>query len=209
MNGLDLRPWTLLLALGGAQAGEPVIGGPCEGCEAVFQGQPAELDARARIAPPGQAGEPMVLEGRVLDRDARPRAGVVVYAYHTDAEGVYPGRGRGGDAAARHGALRGWARSDAEGRYRFDTIRPASYPGRTVPAHVHLHVIEPGCATYWIDDVVFTDDPLLTAAQRRAHEHGRGGPGIATPKRRAGVWQVNRDIHLGAGIADYACDGAS
>jgi protocatechuate 3,4-dioxygenase beta subunit len=187
-----------------AAAREPIIGLPCEGCEAVFEGMPAKLSARARIAPQGEPGEPLSLAGRVLAADGSPRAGVVVYAYHTDAQGIYPPLADApGRAAGRHGRLRGWSTSDAEGRYAFDTIRPGSYPGRDVPAHIHLHVLEPGCGTYYIDDVMFTDDPLLTPAQRRAHAAGRGGDGIATPTRVEEGWHVVRDIRLGAGIPDH------
>lgn len=199
----------LLLATSGANAREPVVGLPCEGCEAVFEGQPARLATHARIAPQNEPGEPLALSGRVLATDGSPRAGIVIYAYHTDAKGIYPpvadAQGR---SAARHGRLRGWVASDDAGRYAFDTIRPGSYPARDVPAHIHMHVLEPGCATYYIDDVMFTDDPLLTAAQRRAHAIGRGGSGIATPTRAAAGWQVTRDIRLGAGIPGYrACAG--
>ena len=199
----------LILAATGAAAREPIVGLPCEGCEAVFEGLPAELSARARIAPQGEPGEPLSLTGRVLAADGSPRAGIVVYAYHTDSRGIYPPLADApGRAAERHGRLRGWVASDAEGRYTFATIRPGSYPTRDVPAHIHLHVLESGCSTYYIDDVMFTDVPLLTPAQRRAHAAGRGGNGIATPTRVEGGWQVVRDIRLGAGIPGYrACAG--
>ena len=197
----------LILFASGAVAREPVVGLPCEGCEAIFEGLPAQLSARARIAPPGEPGEPLTLAGHVLAADGSPRAGIIVYAYHTDAHGLYPPIPGAPDGAAnRHGRLRGWAVSDAEGRYRFDTIRPASYPTRDVPAHIHMHVLEPGCSTYYIDDVMFTDDPLLTPAQRRMHAGGRGGNGIIAPVRTAEGWQVERDIRLGAGIPGHrAC----
>ena len=93
--------------------------------------------------------------------------------------------------------------SDVDERYRFDTIRPDSYPDRDVPEHVHMHVIEPGRATYYIDDVMFADDPKLTATQRRLLVSGRGGKSIATPARIAGAWQVVRDIVLGAHIPGH------
>lgn len=200
----------LILATAGAAAREPIVGLPCEGCEAVFEGLPAELSPHARIAAQGEPGEPLTLAGRVLAADGSPRAGIVVYAYHTDAHGLYPPIPGARDSAAnRHGRLRGWVVSDAQGRYRFDTIRPASYPSRDVPAHIHMHVLEPGCSTYYIDDVMFTDDPLMTPAQRRAHATGRGGSGIATPTHANGGWQVERDIRLGAGIPGYrACPGS-
>jgi protocatechuate 3,4-dioxygenase beta subunit len=186
-------------------AAEPIVGSPCEGCEAVFEDMPQNPSSRARIAPANEAGEPMVITGRVIARDGKPRAGAIVYAYHTDAHGIYPKPENSlGAAADRHGRLRGWARSDADGRYTFETIRPASYPTRNVPAHVHMHVIERSCATYYIDEIVFTDDPLLTPVERGRHEDGRGGSGVTSPtKDAAGVWKVVRDIQLGMNIPGY------
>jgi protocatechuate 3,4-dioxygenase, beta subunit len=185
--------WPLL-----ASAREPVIGGPCDGCEHVFEGMPAELHQDARIAPAGEPGEGLVIHGAVTGTDGAPAVGVVVYAYQTNAKGIYP------RAANAHGSLRGWARTDAQGRYRFDTIRPASYPDSTIPQHVHMHIIELGKGTYYIDDVLFDDDPLLTAQQRRQMLRGRGGSGLAQPvKNASGVWQVRRDIRLGANIPGY------
>ncbi len=188
---------------------EPVVGLPCEGCEAVFEGMPRSLRSQARIAPDGTPGQAMTVTGRVHGRDGRPRAGVVIYAYQTDAGGVYPRpKVSHGRASDRHGALRGWVVTDAEGRYRFDTIRPGSYPSRDTPEHIHLHVIERGCATYYIDDVMFTDDPLATPALLRAHRAGRGGNGLVTPTRANGRWQAVRDISLGAAIPGYPACGS-
>jgi protocatechuate 3,4-dioxygenase beta subunit len=189
---------------------EPLIGGPCEGCEAVFEGRPATLAPSARIAPKGEPGEPLVIKGVVTDAVRRPVAGVIVYAYHTDARGRYPGSDeQRRTASGRHGRLRGFARTDAEGRYAFETIRPASYPVPDAPPqHVHMHVVEPGRCHYYLDDLLFTDDPRLTPEARRRMDRGRGGSGIATPAKHAGTWSVRRDIVLGANIADYArCGG--
>ena len=175
---------------------EPVIGGPCEGCEWVYDGMPAPLDWSGRIAPAGEPGTPMRIEGVVKDRAGRPAAGIIVYAYQTDAGGLYP------SGSNRHGRLKGWVRTDANGRYRFDTIRPGGYPNTTIPQHVHMHVIEPGRGTYYIDDIVFTDDPRLTPEQRRSHVTGRGGNGVVTPTRDAsGRLLVTRDIVLLDGSA--------
>jgi protocatechuate 3,4-dioxygenase, beta subunit len=193
-------PLALLAVLwpGVVLASEPVIGGPCEGCEYVFVGLPSELSSHARIAPLGESGEPLVLTGVVTTQSGVPAPDIVVYAYHTDAGGVYP---RG---TTRHGRLRGWVRTDAAGRYSFDSIRPGAYPNRKIPQHVHLHVIEPGRGTYWIDDVLFDDDPLLTPEVRRQARHRRGGDGLAVPEKDArGVWQVRRDVTLGSNVPGY------
>ena len=141
----------------------------------------------------------------MLGTDGKPRANVVVYAYQTDAAGIYPPPEKSLSRwADRHGRLRGWAVSDANGKYTFDTIRPASYPGQSVPQHIHLHVIERGCATYYIDEVLFTDDPMLTE-EERGERPERGGSGLTTPTRdqAIGTWQVVRDIHLGRNIPGY------
>lgn len=183
---------------------EPVVGLPCEGCEAVFEGLLDSLSATARIAPEGEPGEPLRIEGTVYDAGARPVPGVIVYAYHTDATGVYPEDARFAGLARRHGRLRGWAQSDDEGRYRFLTIRPASYPDGATPAHVHMHVIEPGRCTYYIDSIHFEDDPRLTDEERGSADDARGGRGLTRPARDSeGVWVVRRDIALGRNVPGY------
>jgi protocatechuate 3,4-dioxygenase beta subunit len=196
----------LLAAAVMAEAAEPVVGLPCEGCEAVFEGMPAKIESPARIAPRGEKGEPMHVSGRVVGPDGKPRSDVIVYAYHTDAAGIYPRPSKSlGRAADRHGRLRGWAVSDGDGRYSFESIRPASYPGQSIPAHIHMHVIERGCATYYIDEIVFTDDALLTPGVLSRHRANRGGSGITSPTRDAAgaAWRVARDIQLGLNIPGY------
>ncbi len=189
---------TLLAGPGTGLAQEPVIGGPCEGCELVFAGMPAKVTSRSRIGERSSGGEALIIEGTVRTGNGTPAEGIIVYAYQTNANGVYP------SGMTRHGTLRGWARTDQRGNYRFDTIRPGAYPERSTTQHVHMHVIEPGKATYYIDDIVFSDDPLLTAAQRRAMLRGRGGDGLCDPlKDESGVWRVRRDITLGKSIPGY------
>lgn len=211
--GLAIAALSALLSLslpalvhGSPEAHEPPIGG-CGGCEAVFQGRPATLSASARIAGKNEPGEPLVLEGVVSNAAGKPQPGVIVYAYQTNAKGVYPPDARfRGQAAERHGLLRGFARTDRHGKYRFETIRPASYPGQSVPQHIHMHVVEPGRCTYFLDELRFTDDPLMKG--QAGEQHPRGGSGVVTPRRAGRGWIVKRDIVLGAGISDYArCGG--
>ncbi len=174
---------------------EPVIGG-CDGCELAFKSMPGQPETHSRIVPEGEEGQPLLIDGVVRTAEGKPVSGVIIYAHQTNSRGIYPGLGR-------HGNLRGWARSDSEGRYSFRTIRPGAYPRRAIPQHVHLQVIEPGRAVYYIDDIVFEDDPLLTPAQRAGLEN-RGGNGIVNPRREGdGVWRVTRDIVLGANVPGY------
>ncbi len=179
---------------------ERIVGTPCEGCELVFQGMPQDLGPDARIAPIDEPGEPLRIEGTVYHSNGNPASGIIVYAYHTNAGGVYP------EGSTRHGRLRGWAKTDTSGHYSFQTIRPGAYPGREVPEHVHMHVIEPGRCTYYVDSIHFSDDPRLTAEERR-RQPGRGGSGLANPRRMSdGSLVVIRDIHLGRNVPGYqAC----
>lgn len=204
-----LLAWSAPLACqvdSGSRQREPVIGGPCEGCEGVFVGMPDSISSVARIAPENEPGEPMVISGTVFDRDGRVAPGVIIYAYQTDVRGIYPEaeRLRSTEASA-HGRLRAWTMSDEQGRYRFHTIRPGAYPSGSNPEHVHLQVLEVGCCTYYLTSIKFTDDPLLSPEEREQAMEGRGGNALVTPRRdENGVLIVNRDIYLGRGIPGYA-----
>jgi protocatechuate 3,4-dioxygenase beta subunit len=120
--------------------------------------RPANVTSVGRIAPTSEPGLPLVVHGRVV-RGAQPLASVMVFAYQTDRGGEYNARGK------RGWRLRGWARTDAHGRFELRTIRPGSYPGTRNPAHIHFSVEGPGVARQWVDDVQFADDPF--ADQRR------------------------------------------
>jgi protocatechuate 3,4-dioxygenase beta subunit len=192
-----------LLACRPVESREPIVGLPCEGCSAVFEGLPANLSSRARIAPAGEPGRPLVVQGVVYGANGKPRPGVVIYAYQTNKDGVYPDDAQApGEAAARHGRLRGWVVTDNQGAYAFDTIRPGGYPGTREPEHIHMHVIERGCATYYIDEILFSDDPRLTSERRRRLPE-RGGNGVVTPTESEGRWEVRRDIYLGKNVPGY------
>ncbi|MGH6923256.1 MAG: intradiol ring-cleavage dioxygenase [Propylenella sp.] len=82
---------------------------------------------RAELIEPGMAGTPIVLAGFVLTRGCQPIPGAPVELWHADDSGEYDNVGF---------RLRGHQFADANGRYRFETIVPGLYPGRT--RHFHL-----------------------------------------------------------------------
>lgn len=185
-------------------APERRVGGPCECCEAWRDGLPEQLSWQTTISPEGEPGEPLEVSGIIYRKDGKtPAAGVILYVYHTDREGRYS-RGAGAtECARRHGLLRGWIKTGADGRYRFRTIRPASYPQSKIEQHIHAIIREAGMGEYWIDDFVFDDDPFLTAALRSRHAE-RGGSGVLRPqKNQQGVWLAERDIVLGKNVPGY------
>ncbi len=170
---------------------------PCEGCGA--QDAPSTLAWHARIAPNGEPGQPLIIEGLVRTRGGAPAGGVLLYAYHTNANGVYPRRGDETGSARRHGYLRGWVRTDPSGRYRFATIKPEPYPvrfpGIGAPAHVHVTVTPPGQSEYHIDAVHFEGDRHLTSAMR-ARLQNNGGSGIVRLLRAGDTLHAVRHITL-------------
>ena len=88
------------------------------------------------------AGEVFHLSGRILNREGAPYAGFVVEIWQCDANGIYlhsgdSGRGRFDDNFQGFGT----AVTGANGGYRFRTIKPVSYPGRT--PHIHFKVKAP------------------------------------------------------------------
>ncbi len=153
----------------------------------------ASLSWQARIAPPDEPGEPLIISGRVFDPDGRqPVANVVVYAYHTDVKGLYTPSG-----AARPPRLQGWARTDTDGRYEFRTIRPAPYPGDGPPAHVHFHLGGAGYPRQEAEELRFEGDPKLTKDMiELSRREGRFG-GVRPLARGAdGVWRCTFDLRL-------------
>lgn len=169
----------------------------CEGCEAVAEAPRGALPATLRLVSALDPGEPMLLSGRVLMPDGMtPAAGVTIYAHHTNADGLYANGSPETQWSRRHGRLRGWVQTGADGRYAFETIKPAPYPDRSMPAHVHLFIGEPGRRPYYIDDVVFAGEFRVDADYLRRQEL-RGGSGVVALRRTAGGgWLAHRDIVL-------------
>lgn len=169
----------------------------CEGCEAASERDPQTLSPFIRLASADEPGEPLLLRGTVYKPDGKtPAPGVVLYVHHTNAAGVYGNGTNESVWSRRHGRLRGWLRTGADGKYEVHTIKPGQYPNRREPAHIHLTVWEQGKDPYWIDDVVFAGEPGVDA-DYRAERQNRGGPGIVQLKREAsGRWLAERDIVL-------------
>ena len=87
---------------------------------------------------PRAAGEWLDLGGSVVDAHGRAIDGAEIEIWQCDVHGSY--RHPRGAGARVDAAFQGFGstRSDAKGLYRFRTIRPAPYPGRTPHIHVRL-----------------------------------------------------------------------
>jgi protocatechuate 3,4-dioxygenase, beta subunit len=84
-----------------------------------------------------RVGTPAWVEGTVVDVDGVPVAGAQVEIWQCDEQGHYHHPGDGGRADP---AFQGFGRTQVgrDGAYRFRTLRPARYSGRT--PHIHFKV---------------------------------------------------------------------
>lgn len=82
-------------------------------------------------------GQSSWLDGTVRDPDGRPVRGANVEIWQCDVDGHYRHPRDGGRADPAFQSF-GRAAVDAEGRYRFRTIRPVAYSGRA--PHIHVKV---------------------------------------------------------------------
>ena len=123
---------------------------------------PRNPKSSATIAPANEPGTRLVVSGTVVGKNTKkPLPRVVVYAYHTDAQGYYTADHKWGEAGENDPRLKGWARTDASGHFEFTTIRPAHYADRyNVPAHIHVNAWGAGYPRQWFM-IEFKDDPLL------------------------------------------------
>ena len=85
-------------------------------------------------------GTPLDLSGRILDRSGRPQVGARVEIWQCDALGQYHHVGDAQSDGDPDFQGFGAVDTDADGRYRFKTIKPVPYPGRT--PHIHFAVLE-------------------------------------------------------------------
>ena len=114
---------------------------------------------RQRMAEP--LGERIIVQGRVLDEDGRPVPSALVEIWQCNAAGRYHHPGDQHDAPLDPNFYGGGrARADAEGNYRFITVKPGAYPwgnhnNAWRPAHIHFSLFGPAFATRLITQMYF------------------------------------------------------
>lgn len=177
-----------------------LLGGPCEGCEAIFEYGNRRLKSVDTL-PLFENSEPKLkISGTIYQQDGQtPAEGVILYIYHTNREGVYPTKGDEKEWARRHGFIRGWVETGPDGKYTFFTHVPGSYGSN--PAHIHPTILEPNGSYYYIEDFHFEGDPLLKDPPAPNPYGGRGR--VKLEKIARNFFEVKRDITLGLNIPGY------
>ena len=206
----------LLISCNGQQKNNPSptpiptgkVGGDCEAgyCELIYNGIPDQIKATDTSAGWYEAGRKLLVTGIVYQLDGKtPAPNIIVYYHHTDNNGYYsPGDGTPHNST-RHGHIRGWVKTDAEGRYSIYTIRPGAYPGVEDPEHIHIIIKEPDIANeYWIDDLVFDDDPrLLPYRKTHPQKNPRCGSSTLRVLLSDSLQVAEHNIILGLNIPNY------
>lgn len=111
-------------------------------------------------------GERIIVTGRVLDENGRPQPATLVELWQANAAGRYAHAGDNHPAPLDPNFTgAGRTVTDAEGAYRFVTLKPGAYPWRNHPnawrpAHIHFSLFGPSFITRLVTQMYFPGDPL-------------------------------------------------
>jgi protocatechuate 3,4-dioxygenase beta subunit len=112
-------------------------------------------------------GQRMVVHGQVRDGDGRPIPHTLIELWQANAGGRYNHVVDNWPAPLDpHFAGVGRVASDADGHYRFTTIRPGAYPWKNHlnawrPAHIHFSLFGRSFTQRLVTQMYFPDDPLF------------------------------------------------
>jgi protocatechuate 3,4-dioxygenase, beta subunit len=170
------------------------------------EGRVGERDHDLTVQHAGEPlGERIVVEGRVLDGAGRPVGGTLVEVWQANAGGRYRHDGDQHPAPLDpnfSGA--GRCVTDAEGRFRFVTVKPGAYPwgnhhNAWRPAHIHFSVFGRAFVQrlitqmYFPGDPLFAFDPILSSVPQAVRERlvSRLDMGLTTPEWALGYrWDI-------------------
>ena len=186
-------------------ANRQIVGGGCDGCEIMYVDIPDVINAIDTSMAWFEKGQKLIITGTVYKIDGKtPAPDVIIYYWHTNHNGYYAYKEGLADKARQHGHLRGWIKTDQNGKYSIYTIRPAPYPNDILPAHIHLSIKEPNIANeYYAEDIVFDDDKLILNYLKKYPMQNRCGSGILRVLLKDEVQVAEHDLVLGLNIPNY------
>lgn len=121
---------------------------------------------KASLVSKDEPGERLIAGGKIKDEANHQIADANIYVFQTDATGHYSRVSTMNEGNPR---LFAYLKSDKDGSFEFETIRPGGYPaprGREdeqnlIPQHIHIQVTVTGYQVRTLE-FVFADDPRLT-----------------------------------------------
>ncbi|GIV96883.1 MAG: protocatechuate 3,4-dioxygenase subunit beta [Herpetosiphonaceae bacterium] len=129
---------------------------------------PEDADLTRNAGTGGEAiGQRIIVTGRVLDQHGAPVPNVLIEIWQANAAGRYIHKRDQWPGPLDPNFLGiGRCLTDAQGVYRFLTIRPGAYPWKNHPnawrpSHIHFSLLGPSWHTRLVTQMYFADDPLL------------------------------------------------
>jgi len=182
-----------------------VVGGGCDGCELMYVGMPERISSTDTSRGWDKKGQQLLVTGTIFQLGGKiPAPNTLLYYWQTDTEGYYARDTKTHPKAKVHGRIRGWVKTDENGKYSIYTVRPAPYPNGDLPAHIHISIREPDVENeYFTDDIVFDDDRLLIPYLKKYPSENRGGSGIVRILVKDDLQVAEHDIILGLNIPNY------
>lgn len=108
-----------------------------------------------------EPGKKLIIKGKVLLADGSPVAGARIWVFQTDADGYYKKSGNEQDLGWREARISEVFAAGPEGEFQIHTIRPAGYPDRPSPEHIHFRISTPQIEEQE-HTIFFTDDERVT-----------------------------------------------
>jgi hypothetical protein len=168
--------------------------------------RPSVRPSKVVVAGKDEPGRRLIVTGRVSD-GTTPVTGVSVYVFNTDADGFYA-KGMKNLEGELNPRLHGVLRTDKDGQFQYETIRPGRY-GKNGASHVHHVLRAPGYKPRLMD--LWFDDDLIVIERRKAGQPEvpdsirnssvcRSAPDCVAvrPVTRDGngIWHATRDFEL-------------
>ncbi|MCU0886532.1 MAG: protocatechuate 3,4-dioxygenase subunit alpha [Rubritepida sp.] len=135
----------------------------------------------------GGDGPRLALTGRITDGAGAPVGDAMVEIWHADPEGRYDGGFQGFGRCA----------TDADGRFRFTTLKPGPVPGRgnTLQApHVQIAIFARGLLTHLTTRLYFAGEPLNETDPLLARVPAARRDTLLATETAPGTWTL--DIRL-------------
>jgi protocatechuate 3,4-dioxygenase beta subunit len=162
---------------------------------------------RIKGRPGRAAGEVIYVRGRVLDDACRPVAGALVEIWQANTHGRYDHEKDAGNPRPLDPNFQSWAEmlTDAEGRFRFTTIKPGAYPaddtGWVRPPHIHFRISRRGyhelvTQMYFAGEALNDPDRILKALPPEEQRRVTVAFEPAPPELEAGARVGEFDITL-------------
>jgi protocatechuate 3,4-dioxygenase beta subunit len=182
-----------------------IVGGGCDGCELMYVDMPKVIHSENTSPGWNEKGQKLIVTGTVFQIDGRtPAPNVIIYYWQADNNGLYSPSPGMNEKAKKHGHIRGWMKTDTNGKYTIKTIRPAPYPKQQMAAHIHLSIKEPDIKNeYYTDEINFDDDKLLIRHFKKYPQENRGGSGVMRVLLKDSLQIAEHNIILGLNIPNY------